>query len=62
MLFGLYKLVTKSPIAAAFIRFSITFQGVIKSDNEMQQKSCPKGAPNLLPAAKNAEIPGNVSS
>ena len=53
--------VTKSPVAAALIRRSMTSQGVIRSESEMMQVSCPIGAPSSEAAFWKAEMPGRVS-
>ena len=43
------------------MRFSIRSQGVIRSEREMMQRSCPIGAPRSEAAFWNALIPGTTS-
>src|SRR5699024_1951454 len=59
---GLYRQRTKSPATAARSRFSMTCQGVSRSDSETVQKSCPSGAPRAAAPARAAVTPGITST
>ena len=52
----------KSPAAAHRRRFSITAQGVSRSDREMTQKSWPTGAPSRAPPDRAEVTPGTTST
>ena len=50
----------KSASAARSIFLRMESQGVSRSDSEIAQKSCPKGAPTSEAHALMAEIPGTM--
>ena len=59
---GLYRQMAKSPSAAQVSRFSMTAQGVSRSDREMTQKSWPRGAPSTAPPERAAVTPATTST
>ena len=61
LLLGLYNTMTKSALAAASRRFSISSQGVSRSLRLMAAKSWVSGAPNRAAPALRAGIPGTTS-